>query len=231
MRRFVMRAGVCLAFLAWAIAATANAASAAQNQISSCDRRCLYSFLDQYLTALKAKDPSRLPLAKNFRYSENNVMMKVPDGIWGTITGLGDYNLRTSDPVEGEVGFYGVVMESDTTSVLALRLKVEDSKISEAEILIRRSEGAGPFPSKPVMVDKPVLNEIVPSTERSPRERMIAIADGYFSTLQLNDGALFTQFDDNCNRIENGSADHPQSRPAEDHPGRRPRLRAAIQTR
>ena len=170
----------------------------------ACDRACLYGFLDQYLDALKAKDPSRLPLAKGFRYSENNVMMKIGDGVWGTVTGLGAYNLRTADPTNGEVGFYGIVEETTATSVFALRLKVEDGKISEAETLIRRSEGGGPFPSKPVMVDKPILNEIVPPDERSPRARMIALADGYFSTLQLNDGVLFTQFDDNCNRVENG---------------------------
>ena len=70
--------------------------------------------------------------------------------------------------------------------------------------MIRRSEGLGPFPSKPNLVDKPVLNEIVPPDLRRPRARMIALVDGYFSTLQLNDGVLFTQFDDNCNRIENG---------------------------
>jgi hypothetical protein len=208
MRDSVVRAGVCLRWCAFLVsmAALANAAPAAQSPTSSCNRQCLYGFLDQYLTALKAKDPSRLPLAKNFRYSENNVMMKIPDGVWGTITGLGDYNLRTADPLEGAVGFYGVVEETNNTSVLALRLKVVDSKISEAETLIRRSEGGGPFPSKPLMQDKPVLNEIVPPDERSPRERMRAIADGYFSTLQLNDGVLFTQFDDNCNRVENGLA-------------------------
>jgi hypothetical protein len=204
MCRGVVRAGVCVAFFAFSLAASVCAAPPGQSAALSCDRPCLYGFLDQYLAALKAKDPSRLPLAKNFRYSENNVMMKFPDGVWGTITGLGDYNLRTADPVEGEVGFYGVVMETNNTSVFALRLKVADSKISEAETLIRRSEGGGPFPSKPVMVDKPILNEMVPAEARSPRERMIAIADGYFSTLQLNDGVLFTEFDDNCNRMENG---------------------------
>jgi len=171
----------------------------------SCDRQCLYGFVDQYLDALKAKDPSRLPLAKNFRYSENNVMMKFPDGLWGTITGLGDYTLRTADPVSGEVGSYGIVQETNNTSIYALRLKVVDSKISEAEMLIRRSEGGNdPFPSKPVMKDNPVFDEIVPASERSPRERMIAIADGYFSTLQLNDGVLFAPFYDDCDRWENG---------------------------
>ncbi len=199
---------VCL-FAALIFASTrtnARAAAPAQNGAASnsCDRACLYGFLDRYLTAWKEKDASRLPLAKDFRFSENNVMMKFPDGAWGTITGMGDYNLRTADPVNGEVGFYGVIDESGTTSVFALRLKVENQKISEAETIIRRSEGGGPFPAKPHMVDKPILNEIVPPADRSPRERMIALADGYFNTLQLNDGVLFTQFDDNCNRIENG---------------------------
>ena len=59
----------------------------------ACDRACLYGFLDQYLDALKAKDPSRLPLAKGFKYTENNVAMNIGDGVWGTVTGLGSYNL------------------------------------------------------------------------------------------------------------------------------------------
>jgi hypothetical protein len=33
---------------------------------------------------------------------------------------------------------------------------------------------------------------------------MISIANGYFDTLQQNDGTLFTQFDEHCNRVENG---------------------------
>ena len=170
----------------------------------ACDRQCLYGFLDQYLTALKAKDPSRLPLAQGFRYSENNVRMGIGDGVWGTITSLGDYRIQMADTTNGEIGCYGIVQETNTTSIYALRLKVADGKFAEAEILIHRSESGTPFPSHPVLNQMPVLEELVPADERSPRERMIALADGYFNTLQLNDGVLFTQFDDNCNRIENG---------------------------
>jgi len=36
------------------------------------------------------------------------------------------------------------------------------------------------------------------------RERMISIADRYFDTLQQNDGILFTNFTDDCDRLENG---------------------------
>ncbi len=206
MRNFLLGPGVCAALFVLAVSAgrPLSARPAEQGTVPSCDRGCLYGFLDQYLAALKAKDASRLPLSKNFRYSENNVMMQFPDGVWGTITGLNDYILRTADPVNGEVGAYGIVQETSSSSIFALRLKIADSKIAEAEMLIRRSEGGGPFPSKPTLEKNPVFEETVPAEERSPRERMIALADGYFSTLQLNDGALFTQFYDDCDRWENG---------------------------
>jgi hypothetical protein len=207
MRRKLCAAGLCLLLAASCGVAVPAGAARASNQTGmprACDRACLYGFLDRYLDGLKAKDPSRVPFARNIKYSENNVVMSVGDGMWGTITGMGDYNLRMADPTSGEVGFYGLVQETHALSTFALRLKVEDGKITEAESLIRRSEGAGAFPSQPKLVDKPVLNEIVPPEARRPRDRMVALVDGYFSTLQLNDGVLFTQFDDNCNRVENG---------------------------
>jgi hypothetical protein len=204
MRKILWNLGVCLAAIVFFAPHAGSSNSAPQGLPPGCDRQCLYDSLDAYLAALKARDPSRLPLAKGFRYSENNVMMAIGDGVWGTITGLGDYDLRMADTVDGQVGFYGIVEETTNTSVFALRLRVVDHQIAEAETIIRRSEGGGPFPSKPVMVNKPILNEMVPPEDRRPRERMIALVDGYFNTLELNDGTLFTQFDDNCNRIENG---------------------------
>ena len=206
MQKVLLSAGVCMALAIFGVLFLQSGNAAAQNGLPpSCDRQCLYGFLDQYLDSLKAKDPSRLALAKGVRYSENNVEMQIGDGVWGTITGLGSYNLRTADPVNGAVGCYGIVEETNTVSIFALRLKVADSKISEAEILIRRSGAeSGPFPSKPTLASNPVFEEIVPPAERSPRERMVALADGYFNTLQLNDGTLFTQFYDDCDRWENG---------------------------
>lgn len=169
-----------------------------------CDRACLYGVLDRYLEALKDKAPGEAPWAQYVKNTENNVALRVGDGLWNTITGLGDYDLRFADPENGQAGFYGVVTETRTTSVFALRLGVENRKISEVETIIHRPAAGEPFPNQPHMVEKPVLNEIVPADRRVPRARLIALADGYFNTLQLNDGTLFTQFTDDCNRIENG---------------------------
>jgi hypothetical protein len=169
-----------------------------------CDRACLYGFLDRYLAALADKDPARLPWSKSARTSENNVELMIGDGLWGTISGLGDYRLRFADPTSGEVVFFGAATETGAVSPFVVRLKIEDGRIAESETLVRRKADEGNVMAEPKFQDKPILNEIIPEPDRLPRERLISIADGYFDTLQLNDGTLFTQFDDNCNRVENG---------------------------
>jgi hypothetical protein len=47
----------------------------------ACDRACLEGFVDQYLAALVAQDPAKLPLAKNARYTESGQELKLGDGI------------------------------------------------------------------------------------------------------------------------------------------------------
>jgi hypothetical protein len=131
-------------------------------------------------------------------------MLHPGDGLWGTITALGDYELRFADPQSGSVAFYGVVRETDTSAPFAVRLKVREGAIAEAETIVARPQEAEvPFVTADIK-PLPVLNEIVPEAERSTRERMIAIANGYFETIQLNDGTMHTTFTDDCNRREDG---------------------------
>jgi len=180
------------------------------NPLIDCDRQCLYGVLDQYLDALVRKDPAKAAWTKDVRFTENNVELMIGDGLWGTITGLGDYKLKFADTARGQIGFFGVVQETKDSSAFALRIKVKDRKIAEVEtVVFRLADAAGiaggesPF-IHGKFVDKPILLQNLEPQERRPRERMISVADGYFDTLQLNDGTLFTQFDDECNRVENG---------------------------
>jgi hypothetical protein len=187
-------------------AAMAAEKNVAVTPATQCDRQCLYGYLDKYLDALKAKDPSRLPLAESVRFSENNVMMGIGDGLWNTISSIGDYDLRFVDTKTGNVGWYGVVNENGNLALIALRIRVQQGLITEVESVLRRQEGKGPFPNaQPEMLKKmPILERIEPENTRSSRERLISLADGYFSTLQQNDGTIHTVFDKDCNRQENG---------------------------
>jgi len=170
----------------------------------ACSRQCLYDVLNEYLAALKAQAPERAPWAAGARYTENNVELAPGRGLWRTVSGLGSYDLRFADPSTGEVAFYGVVDETVAASPFALRLKVTRGRITEAETIIARPQDAGvPF-VKAKLTPRPEMSEVLPPAERMPRAKMIAIANGYFDTLQRNDGRLHTAFEDDCNRREDG---------------------------
>ncbi len=167
-----------------------------------CDRACLNGFIDKYMAAMLAHDPSRLPWARHVSFTENNVPLAVGDGLWGTIDSQGSYKLYFADPQAGEAGFYGDVVENGHRSPFSLRLRVEDQKIREVETVVSRRPRD---PTLPGLIDKPILSEGVPPAERRTREQLITLTDSYFSTLQQNDGTVFAPFADDCNRVENGS--------------------------
>jgi hypothetical protein len=164
----------------------------------------LYAALDRYLDALRAHDHARLEWTRDALVTENNVALEPGDGLWGTITALGPYDLRFADADTNQVALFTTVTEPHDTSGACIRLGLRGNAIAEAEtIVVRQADEALVFPD-PKFQSKPVMEAIVPEPERASRERMIALADGYFATLELNDGTIRTKFHPGCNRIENG---------------------------
>ena len=164
----------------------------------------LYAVLDRYLDALLARDPTRLEWADDLLVTENNVALEPGDGLWGTITGLGPYDLRFADVETGQIGLFTTVTESNDTSAACIRLGVRGDVVAEVETLVvRQADEALVFPD-PKFEAKTVMDEIVPEAERSLPVEMIELADGYFATLELNDGTIRTKFHPGCNRVENG---------------------------
>jgi hypothetical protein len=170
----------------------------------SVTRAELYKVLDSYLAALKVRDPLRVKWAPQVRNTENNVALMVGDGLWGTITALGGYDLRFADPLTGQVGYFGTVTETEETAAFTVRLKVSNGAVEEVETLVVRQLDSGIKFEGQKFEHKPAMNEMLPPAQRLPRDRMISLADGYFDTLQLNDGTLFTRFHKDCKRVENG---------------------------
>lgn len=170
-----------------------------------CDRACLYDIAGRYVDALVNKDASRAPLARDVKFTENGVQMQLPDGLWNTISAVRGYDLKIADPRTGQVAVIDVVEEHGVPGIVAMRFKVENREITEVETVLSRKIDTSPFPVTDGLTQPdPLWSEDVPAERRNQRERMISVADGYFDTLQLNDGTLFTQFTDDCNRVENG---------------------------
>lgn len=170
------------------------------------NRDDLYALAATYLGALGSRDSSRLRWADGCKFTENNVRLDPGDGLWNTVSAVRDsYDLKVADPAGGQVAWFGIVEEHGHLAIMGLRLKVAGGAIAEAETIVCRSMEFGPFPSVETYVaPRPLMLEDVPAAQRRPRERMISIANGYFDTLQLNDGTLFTEFTDDCDRVENG---------------------------
>jgi hypothetical protein len=199
---FLMTAALLAPFPQPASAANSSALPAAA-AATACDRDCLYGFLDQYLKALAAKYPSGLPLAPTVKFTENNVVLKVGDGLWNTISGFGPYDIKFADTANGQVGYLGVVRETHTSSPYAMRMKIRGGKITEIETIVARPAGGNAVANLDEYPNKQVLRDNLEPSERSPRAKMIALVNGYFDTLQRNDGTLHTDFDPDCNREEN----------------------------
>jgi hypothetical protein len=125
----------------------------------TCDRSCLEGFVNQYLDALAAHDASKLPLAKNARYTENGQELKLGDGMWGPTVTLGSYKLYFADPRAGQVGFFGTIEEHGHPVILGLRFKIDNRKISEMEVVALR-KASGVFSEPQNLVDKPIFHPV-----------------------------------------------------------------------
>lgn len=167
------------------------------------DRQGLYAVLDGFLDALRAGDAGAVRWAEGALCSENNVMLPIGYGVWGTIQGLGAYRLRFADPVTGQVGHFGTVIEAIEESAFTLRLKVTaDGAIAEAEMCIVRQSDSGIKFENPRYWTKPILE--TDAAAPVDRAEMVRLSNGYFDTLQLNDGTIHTRFHPDCQRVENG---------------------------
>jgi hypothetical protein len=199
-----------------ALAGTPLWAATAHDKDARCGRECLEGITHKFMDALAQRNPGAAPLAEHVKYTENNVELLVGDGLWGTITGRGPAagELLFADAEQGQAGLFSTVEEHGVPGYFGVRLKVQDRKISEIEVLVNRipplPPGVTPQPyalktPKDVLQHFPVMSQAEPTGERVSRQRLIDIANGYFSTLQQNDGKLFTPFAADCARIENGN--------------------------
>jgi len=183
---------------------------------SACDRACLGGMLDRYLAAVIAHDKSKAPLVVGFRQTENAVNASPGKGVWQTVTGLGKVQRRYFDPVTGQAGYYGTVMEGNATAIVTIRLRVEDRKLTEAEWYIARENDVGlngpRQPGRPpanlhnpdYLALHPPRQEALPAAKRVDRATLGRIVDSYFDAITSHDGSIALTHK-GCGRAENGS--------------------------
>lgn len=221
-RNRVRLAAITAMLLAAAAAGAADKAPTATEILAAgrCDRACLHALTDQVFAAMAAHDASRLPLRDGVRYTENGQTLRLNDGLWQTAEGVSTtYAMYVDDAQSGSAAFMGAITESGRTAMITLRLQVEGRKISQIEVVIARTSGAGGGGfgggSYSEVKTLPIFAEVLPQAQRRPREQLIAIANSYFEGLEQATGKV-TPFEPGCQRRENGSitANNPDAKNA-----------------
>ena len=193
-------AGLCSAVPVRALAAGAG-----------CDRACLKSTLESYLAAVMRHDPAAAPLAAGYRHTENAINIPPGQGVWKSVTGLGQVQRRYLDPVSGQAAYYGIAVEGEKLAVVTARLRIENRLVTEAEWYIARESDPGlPGATPPSswnpqgLSATPPPERVVPKSARLPRDTMIAIVNSYFDGITSHDGTV-VRAHPGCNRYENGT--------------------------
>lgn len=205
-----------------AVAALPAPAAVAASADCNNSRVCLQRTLDTYLQALVAHDPSRLPVTRNVKYTENGVRLNIGDGLWATASAMPTYRLDVIDEEEGQVGLLGRIDENGNHNWYAARLRVEpDGKVSEIEVLVNRRVGGGPAggaggaPPREFTEPHPLMNQVLPQAQWLPRAELVRISNAYFTGIDTGTSSSGVSFSPQCQRRENGNvtANNPDARP------------------
>jgi hypothetical protein len=201
-----------LAALALVAAGSVTTASAQ----GDCDRACLRTALDQYLSAVIKHDPAAAPLVTGFRQTENAINVPPGGGVWKTVTALGKVQRRYLDATSGQAAYYGTVEEGVSAAIVTVRVRVQNRKLTEAEWYLARAGDPGlNGPAQPgappanlfnpdYLAANPPPERTLPKAQRLPREALVAIVNSYFDGITSHDRTV-ALVHDGCGRVENGS--------------------------
>lgn len=180
----------------------------------SCDRACLENFVDQYMDALIAHNPKKLPMTPRVKNTEDGVRLDPGDGFWRTALAKGSYRLFVTDTDAGQVTFIGTMREVNAPMpnpvIVGIRLKIENRQVSEIENMVVRDAQRATDLEKRGAPD-PVFLEAIPAAQRASRAELVRTANLYLSALEKSDGKSVPPFADGCERVQNGiqTTDNP----------------------
>ena len=177
---------------------------AAPASAQTCDRACLGGLVTQYVDALVAHDPSKLPLAAAVRFTEDSTELALGEGVWKTVTGKDTFRQDYLDTSK-QIAASHLVLREDTNRLLySVLLHVQDRKIAGIETLVQRITPTSRF--QPTELGKPIrgFDDAVARGKKQSRQALIDTALGYPAGLRIGSFRDKTRFAAEAYRVENG---------------------------
>jgi len=175
-------------------------------QAADCDRACLGNLITQYVDAIVAHDPSKLPVAKNVRFTEDSRELALGEGLWKTVTGRGGFRQDYLDVRKQIAATHVELTEANAQVLYSVVLHTADRRITGIETLVQRITPDARFkPDGSLAKGMPGLADDVPAGKRMSRKDMIATALTYTEGLRIgNFTTAHTPFASQAYRVENG---------------------------
>ena len=179
-------------------------AGANAQPVPGCDRYCLINQMDNYLYALVAQRTDYVHFDEDVLFVENIERLQPGEGLWESATaGPTQFRIHVPDPVSGQIGFMGMMEENEAPVLVAIRLKIVDGRVSEAEHLIARNLSERNLGYLQTL--RPGFLEPIPEEARMQRHELLGIAYSYYDAVDYNNGNLAPMSPTGCSRRENGS--------------------------
>lgn len=175
-------------------------------QAADCDRACLKGLITNYVDAMVAHDPSRLPLATGARFTEDSRPLKLGEGLWKTVTKKGEFRQDYIDLNQQIAASHVVLFEGGAQILYSVVLHAAGRKIAGIETLVDRIMPDSRF--KPDSLDRisAAMSQPVPPGKRMPRAEMIRTALLYPEGLRIGSFVdAKTPFAKEAFRVENGA--------------------------
>jgi hypothetical protein len=188
-------------------AASVAVAQTQSNVTAPCDRACLTRVVDAYVAGLLANDPARVPFAPNAKLTLNDDVVAAGKLFWDQAAAV-QARIDIANPRWGDTGTQLVINNADGSQyIYAFRLKVKNSRITEAEaMLVRNVEEGGLWDLKTLQKPNPNFNIRIRPAEQDSYYDLIAAAEGYWRAFNTTGTPEYhpVQFWPGVQRLENG---------------------------
>jgi len=174
-------------------------------QAQDCNRDCMSDLITQYVDALAAKDPSRLPLADNVKYTVDGQAARLGEGVWQTVTGKQDFRHDYLDVEKQVAASHVAFWEGENQILYSLLLHIEGRRIAGIETLIQRTTPESRFQPRELGGKIRGMDDPIPEGQQMSRANLVKIALTYTEGLRVGsftDAA--TPFAPETYRVENG---------------------------
>ena len=176
---------------------------------TECDRACLTGIIDSYFEGLIGNNTQGIPLAPDVRITENGEEKSIEKTFWDEANRIA-YRWDIVNSRLGDTGTECIVENEDGSyTMLMLRLKVKNNKISELETIRVRKDNTGFLWGPEQLLNLPFSKELTQSYREADRDSyygLIAAAESYWRAFQTTGTEAYhpANLAPDAERFENG---------------------------